>query len=58
MQETGSPFLIESSLTEDVDNLMVDLPKEEQDSIFKALVEAIVFDNEEVLEVIKDDFFI
>ena len=58
IQETGSPFLIESSLMEELDILIVDLTEEEQDSIFKALIEDIVFGNEEVLEVAKDDFFI
>jgi hypothetical protein len=37
---------------------MVDLVKAEQDSIFRALTDDIVFGNEEVLELIKDDFFI
>lgn len=58
MQETGSPFLIESSLIEELDNLIVDLAEGEQDSIFKALIDDIVFANEEVLGVAKDDFFI
>lgn len=57
VQEIGSPSLIESSLMEELDNLIVDLVKEEQDNTFKALIEDIVFDNEEVFEVIKDDFF-
>jgi hypothetical protein len=43
---------------EELDILIVDLTEEEQDSIFKALIEDIVFGNEEVLEVAKDDFFI
>jgi glycerol kinase len=43
---------------EELDILIVDLTEEEQDSIFKALIEDIVFDNEEVFEVMKDDFFI
>jgi hypothetical protein len=58
VQEIGSPSLIESSLMEELDNLIVDLAKEEQDNTFKALIEDIVFDNEEVFEVMKDDFFI
>ena len=43
---------------EELDNLMVDLVKAEQDNIFKALMEDIVLFREEVFEVIKDDFFI
>jgi hypothetical protein len=45
-------------LIEELDSLIVDLTEGEQDIIFKALIEDIVLDNEEVLEVIKDDFFI
>lgn len=58
MQETGSPFLIESSLIEELDNRIVDLDEAEQDKIFKRLIEDTVSDSEEVLEVVKDDFFI
>lgn len=58
MQETGSPFLIESSLIEELDNRIVDLDEAEQDKIFKRLIEDTISDSEEVLEVVKDDFFI
>lgn len=57
MHETGSPFLIESSLIEELDNRIVDLDEAEQDKIFKRLIEDTVSDSEEVLEVVKDDFF-
>jgi hypothetical protein len=57
IQETGSPFLIESSLIEEPDSLIVDLAEAEQDNIFKALIEDIVFGSEDVFELIKEDFF-
>jgi hypothetical protein len=49
---------MESSLTEELDNLIVDLKEEEQDNIFKTLIEDMVLKNEEVLVVMKEDFFI
>ena len=54
----GSPFLVRDSLMEEADKRIVGLAEIEQDKTFNALTEERVFNKEEVLAVMKDDFFI